>query len=98
TGTYPNATFTVTSVSGYDPSIAEGKEQALRLTGIMELHGVKKGVTWDVKAVRLSNVISALATLKIAFSDFGMRAPTFQGLIAIDNNATLQVQIIAEAS
>jgi polyisoprenoid-binding protein YceI len=98
TGTYPTATFTVTSVSGYDPSVAEGEEQTLQLTGILDLHGVQKEVTWEVKAVREGNVISALATVTINFADFDITPPTFQGLVSISDQATLQVQLIAEAA
>ena len=96
TSRYPNATFSIASVSGYDSSIPEGKEQSLQLTGVLELHGVQKQVTWDVKAFRQANVISALATLKMAFADFNITAPSFGGLVSIDDKATLQVQIIAQ--
>jgi polyisoprenoid-binding protein YceI len=98
TGTYPTATFTITSVSGYDASIPEGEEQTLQLTGVLDLHGVQKEVTWDVKAYREGDVISALATLTIAFADFDVTPPTFQGLVSISDMATLQVQLIAEAT
>jgi polyisoprenoid-binding protein YceI len=97
TSTYPTAAFTVSSVSGYDPSIAEGEEQSLFMTGLLDLHGVQREVTWEVKALREGNVISALATVTIAFSDFDITVPTFAGLVSIDDEATLQVQLIAEA-
>ena len=41
TGTYPTATFTITSLSGYDPSIPDGETQTMQLTGILDLHGVQ---------------------------------------------------------
>jgi len=96
TGRYPTAMFTITGVSGYDPSLPEGQQQPLQLTGILDLHGVKKQVTWDVKAYRQSNVISALATVTVSFADFNITAPTFGGLFSIDDKATLQVQLIAQ--
>lgn len=96
TGAYPSATFTVTSASGYNPSIAEGEEQSLQLTGVLNLHGVEKEVTWEVKAYREGNAISALATVTISFADFDITPPTFQGLVSISDEATLQVQLIAE--
>ncbi len=96
TGAYPTATFTITSVTGYDASIPEGEEQSLQLTGILDLHGVQKEVTWDVKAYREGDAISALATLTVPFSDFGITPPTFQGLVSISDETTLQVQLIAE--
>lgn len=97
TATYPSATVTVSSVTGYDPAIPEGEEQSLQLTGTLDLHGVQREVTWDVKARREGSVISALATLTVPFSDFGITPPTFAQLVSIDDEVTLQIQLIAEA-
>jgi len=94
---YPTATFTVTTATGYDPSIAEGEEQSLQLTGTLELHGVQREVTWDVKARREGNIITALATLTVSFADFNITAPTFFDIVSIDDKATLQVQLVAQA-
>jgi polyisoprenoid-binding protein YceI len=71
--------------------------QELQLIGVLDLHGVQREVTWDVEAYREGNVISALATVTIAFADFDITAPTFAGLVSISDQATLQVQLIAEA-
>ena len=98
TSTNPNATFTIASATGFDPSIAEGVEQTIQLTGTLELNGVQEEVTWEVKAFRESNVISALATVVVNFADYRITAPTFGGLVSIDDKATLQVQLIAEAA
>jgi len=98
TSRYPTATFTITSASGYNVTIAEGQEQTMQLSGNLQLHGVTKPVTWEVKAFRQGNVISALATVTVKFSDFNITPPTFQGLLSISDQATLQVQLIAQAA
>jgi polyisoprenoid-binding protein YceI len=98
TGTYSTATFTITSVTGYDPSIPEGQTQTMQLTGILDLHGVQNEVTWEVEAYREGTAISALATITINFSDYNITAPTFGGLVSISDQATLQVQLIATAA
>jgi polyisoprenoid-binding protein YceI len=97
TSLYPTATFTAISVTGYDPSMPKGEEQTLELTGTLDLHGAQKEVTWEVKAYRQGDAISALATTTVAFADFDMTAPTFGGIVSIDDKATLQVQLIAQA-
>jgi hypothetical protein len=61
--TYPSATFIASSVTGYDASIPAGEEQSLQLTGILDLHGVQREVTWDAKARREGDVFTALATV-----------------------------------
>ena len=98
TSRYPTATFKITSATGYNQAIAEGQEQTLQLGGDLELHGVTKPVTWEVKAFRQGNAISALATVKVKFSDFNITPPRFQGLLSISDQATLQVQLIAQAA
>jgi polyisoprenoid-binding protein YceI len=95
TGEHPFATFTISEAAGYDPSIPEGEEQSLLLSGIMELHGAEREVTWEVKAIREGNVISALATTTIAFEDFDITPPNIAGFVSVDDKATLQVQIVA---
>ncbi len=97
TGTYPTATFTAESATGYDPGIAAGQEQSLKLTGILDLHGVKKEVTWNVKARKAGTVITALATVTFPFEDFKMSPPNIGGFVSVQNQITLQVQLIAQA-
>jgi len=97
TGTYPSATFTATGVTGFDPGIAAGAEQSLKLTGTMDLHGVKKEITWDVKARKQGGVITALATVTFPFEDFKLSPPNIGGFVSVEDHITLQVQIVAQA-
>ena len=97
TAEFPTATFVATSVTGYDASIAEGEEQTLMLTGMMDLHGVQKEVTWEVKARREGDVITALATLKdVPYADFNITPPNIAGFVSVEDDVTLQVQIVAQ--
>lgn len=95
TGQFPTATFTATSVTGYDPSIPADQQQTLQLTGTLEIHGVQKEVTWELKITRQANLISALATLDFQFSDFGVTPPSLGGFVSVQDHGTLQAQIIA---
>jgi len=70
----------------------------MTMTGTLELNGVQQEVTWDVKARVEGNVITGLATLEVNFADLNVTAPTFAGLLSIDDKATLQIQIVAQAS
>lgn len=97
TSTYPTATFTATKVTGYDPGKPEGEEQTLQLTGMMDLHGVQKELTWDVKARREGNVITALATVNFKYADFNIPQLNIAGFVSAQDNVTLQVRIVAQA-
>lgn len=98
TALYPTASFTVSSVSGYDPSVPDGEEQRLALTGVLDIHGVQNDVTWDVQARREANVITALATVTFRFEDFGIRAPSIAGFVSVEDEITLQIQLVAEVA
>ncbi len=96
TNEFPTATFTATSVTGYDPSIPDGEEQTLTLTGMMDLHGVQKEITWEVKARREGDVITALATVNFLYADFNITPPNIGGFVSVEDDVTLQVQIVAQ--
>ncbi len=96
TSRFPTATFTAESVTGYDPSIPADQQQTLRLTGTLEIHGVQKKVTWELKITRQANVVSAIATLDFNFSDYGVTPPSLGGFVSVQDHGTLQAQIIAQ--
>lgn len=98
TGQYPTATFTAASVTGYDPAIAEGEEQTLQLTGIMDLHGVQEEITWEVKARRDGDIITALATVNFDYADFGIPVLNVANFVSVEDDVTLQVQIVTQAA
>jgi polyisoprenoid-binding protein YceI len=96
TDTFPTATFTLSSATGYDPAIPEGEEQTLQFTGTLDLHGVQREVTWDVKARRAEGVITGLATLTIRYEDYGIERPNIANFVTVNEDVTLQVQIVAQ--
>ncbi len=98
TADYPTATFTASAVSGYDPSLPPDQEQDLPLTGVLDLRGVQRQVTWDVKGRRSGNLLTALATLKVNFGDFSIPSPNIAGFVSVQDTVTLQVQVVAQAS
>ncbi len=96
TNQFPTATFTLTVATGYDPAVPDGEDQSISLTGLLDLHGVQREVTWDVLVRRESNVISALATVSFDYADFNIDPPSIAGFVTVEDDVTLQVQLIAE--
>jgi polyisoprenoid-binding protein YceI len=97
TGKFTTATFTASKVTGFDKGIAAGQEQTLQLTGTMDLHGVRKEITWEVKARREGNVITGLATVTFKFGDFNIPVLNIAGFVSVQDAVTLQVQIVAQS-
>ena len=97
TSAFPVATFMISGATGFDPSLPEGEQQNILLTGALDLHGVQHEVTWEVEIIREANVISALATVTIDFADFDVTPPNIAGIVSVGDELTLQVQLIARA-
>lgn len=96
TGRFPTTTFTATKVTGFPAQLSATQDSTMQLTGILDLHGVKKEVTWEVKAKKDGTVLTALATLNFKYSDFGITAPNIAGFVSVEDNVTLQVQLVAQ--
>lgn len=97
TAKYPAATFVATKLEGYPAEFPAGQEVPMKLTGMLDLHGVKKEVTWDVKMKKEGSAISALATVSFLYSDFNIPVLTIAGLVSVQDDVTLQVQVVAKA-
>jgi len=98
TSRYPDATFVSETVTGVPSPVPEATEFDLQLTGKFTLHGVTRDVTWDVKAKKQGQAISALATLKINFADYNTTKPDIAGFVSVVDTATIQVSVVATAA
>ncbi|MDP9235989.1 MAG: YceI family protein [Chloroflexota bacterium] len=98
TSKFPTAIFTATKVTGFDNSIPAGQEQTLQLTGMLDLHGVQKEVTWEVLARREGNVITGLATTSFKYGDFNIPVLKVANFVSVQDGVTLQATIVAQTS
>jgi polyisoprenoid-binding protein YceI len=96
TSKFPSTTFTATKVTGF-PKELTATEQSFQLTGTMDLRGVKKELTWEVKIRREGNVLTALATVNFRYDLFGITPPNIGGFVSVNDDVTLQMQVIATA-
>jgi polyisoprenoid-binding protein YceI len=95
TSKYPTTTFTATSISGL-PAEFGPSDAVLQLTGVLDLHGVQKEVTWELKVKRDGDILSVLGTTGFKYSDFGITKPDIGGFVSVDENVTLQVQLFVQ--
>ena len=98
TSEFPTATFTASSVTGVDREMPLDEEHTFLLAGTLDLHGVQKEVTWEVQARREGNVMTALATVNFLFADFDITPPNIGGFVSVEDDVTLQIQVVAEAA
>jgi polyisoprenoid-binding protein YceI len=95
TGTYPLATFVITSVEGLDSGIADLETITFTLVGDLTLHGVTNETTWEVTATRSGDTITASAATVVVIEDYGMEKPYFGPVVSIDDEITLEFDFTA---
>lgn len=93
-GLFPSAEFTIESVTGYPAASAEGTEFAASLVGSMTIHNVTKPLTWQVKARRQGDTLTATADSDFKMTDFGITPPDVV-LAKAEDGVHLQVVLVA---
>lgn len=95
---FPTATFVAKRLTGLFEALNATTDTDLQLTGTLTIKGVEREVTWDVKAKRDGNIITALATLNFRYEDFDVPVLNIAGFVTVEEDVTLQVQVTAQAS
>lgn len=94
TAKFPTASFTATKLTGL-PREFSATDAPMQLTGMLEIHGVQKEMTWDVKVKQDQGILSGLATIKFKYSDFGINKPDIAGFVSVEDEVTIQIQLFA---
>jgi polyisoprenoid-binding protein YceI len=89
------AQFTIDSVDGFPASYFEGQEVTLSLSGQMTIHGVTKPITFEVKARRAGEFLTATADTSFNMSEFGINPPNVPTARSYDQ-VRLQVVLVAK--
>lgn len=97
TSKYPTTTFTATKISGL-PAEFGPTDTVLQLTGTLDLHGVQREVTWELKVKRDGDILSVLGTTAFKYADFGINKPDIAGVVSVEEDVTLQVQLFIRES
>jgi polyisoprenoid-binding protein YceI len=76
TGTFPEATFTLTEPIELDEVPPAGEEVTVSATGDFTIHGVTNSVTFDLVARRSGDTIETSAQIPVRFSDYEIDDPS----------------------
>ena len=86
-----------TKATGLTLPLARSGDFTFQLTGDLTLHGVKKTVTFDVKANRSNGKLTATATANPSwkFGEFGMEPPTSFSVLSIVDEIRMEFALVA---
>ena len=95
TGTYPLATFILTSVEGMNGALTDGQEIPVTLIGNLTIHGVTNQVSWDATVKLDGDTITGHATTNFNLDQYNMQKPIVGPVISIADTIQLEVGIVA---
>jgi polyisoprenoid-binding protein YceI len=92
--TFPTSTFDLVTPVAL-PADFGGADVAVTLPGKLTLHGVVKDVTIEAQArVEADGTVVVAGSLPILFADYGIEAPNVAGIIAVQDNGTMEFRVV----
>jgi polyisoprenoid-binding protein YceI len=94
TDAFPTSTFDLATPVTL-PTDFGSADVAVRLPGKLTLHGVVKDVTIDAQArLEPDGTVVVAGSLPILFADYGIEAPNVAGIIAVEDNGTMEFRVV----
>lgn len=94
-GRFPVATFTATSIENFPSPYREGSEVAFQLVGDLTIRETTQPVTFEVTASLADGTITASAVAPLTMSNFGVEPPAFAGILSVEDEFQVALDIIA---
>ena len=91
---YPTASFTLTSPIALPSTGGNGQAFRVQAVGELTIHGTTRSVTIPMDARVNGVMIEVAGSLTFPFSEFGMTPPSIGGFVTVQNNATMEFDIL----
>jgi polyisoprenoid-binding protein YceI len=91
---YPTATFKLTAPIALTTDAANGQTVHVSASGDLTIHGETKSVTIPIDARLTGSKIELVGSITFPFSDFGITPPSIGGFVTVQNNATMEFQLL----
>ncbi len=93
TGTFPTATFTLTEPIQLGDVPQEGVPISVTAVGTMEINGVTQTIEFPLETQLAGDLIVVVGGANIAFADWGVEMPTAPGVISVEDQGILEIQL-----
>ena len=91
---YPTATFKLTAPIALGSDATSGQTVHVSASGDLTIHGVTKSVTIPIDARLTGSKLELVGSITFPFSNFGMTPPSIGGFVSVQNNATMEFQLL----
>jgi polyisoprenoid-binding protein YceI len=94
TASFPTSTFVLAGPVAL-PAGFGGADTAVTLPGTLTLHGITKDVEIAAQArVEPDGTVVVAGSLPVRFSDYGIEAPNVAGIIAVQDNGSMEFRVV----
>lgn len=90
----PTATFTLTEPIELGTGAANGEAVSVTASGEMTINGVTNAVEFPLEAQLVDGTVVVVGSLDIAFSDYDVEVPSSPIVLSVDDNGTLEMQLL----
>ncbi len=93
TGSFPSASFVLTSPIELDVAPTPGATITATASGDLTLHGVTQPVTLDIEGSLVEGTMVVVGSIEIALVDYGIEKPTGFSVLGIADVGLLEIQL-----
>ena len=94
TSEYPKAVFTLAEPVELPAGMAEGESFSGSAEGDLTIKGVTNRVTFDLQAQLVGDIIVAVGSSEVIFSDYGVTAPTAPVVVSVEDHGIMEFQLL----
>ena len=91
---FPGATFTLAEPVELPSRLADGESFSGSAQGDLTIKGVTNRVTFDLQAQLLGDIIVAVGSSYVVFSDYDVRAPTAPIVVSVEDHGIMEFQLL----
>jgi polyisoprenoid-binding protein YceI len=91
---YPKATFTLTSPVSVPAAASNGQVVKVSAVGDLSIHGTTRSLTIPMTAKLNGSQIEVAGSITFPFSQFNMTPPNIGGFVSVQNNATMEFDLL----
>jgi polyisoprenoid-binding protein YceI len=91
---FPLATFVQTQPLEIPADAAAGGPVSVTAVGDLTIHGVTQSVEVPIQAQLVDDVIALIGSLPVSFADYGVTAPSAPIVVSVEDNGTIEFQLL----